>query len=208
MPQLLLTSSDLSAGSALDRALESLESRLAAWASNSNSAAYNDLLLEVFGAQKSDFTSSLQASLSGTGLGIRLEVLDAATLSGINGAYTSAAPQGGESIYLNKTWLQAATAEQIEAVLLEELGHAIDIRLNGDADSRGDEGEIFSARLRAQTPASSAFSENDHSLINVNGVAVAIEANADITAPTGSLGGGLRRKRSALTSAFETASSG
>ena len=174
MAQLLFSGSSFSGGSNLELALQLVENRLTAWASNSDT--YNALLLEVFGVQSSEATGALQAGLSGTGLGISLEILDGATLSGINGAYTSAAPEGGERIYLNGAWLQNATAAEIEAVLLEELGHAIDYRLNGAADSLGDEGEIFSARLRGLTPASSALTEDDHRLISIAGTPVAIEA--------------------------------
>jgi hypothetical protein len=184
MAQLLLTGSFFTTGSNLELALQLVEARLDDWASNSD--AYNAMLLEIFGAQSSDATRALQTSLSGSGLGIRLEIIAGNTLSGINGAYTSAAPGGGERIYLNGAWLQGARAAEIEAVLLEELGHAIDHQLNGDADTPGDEGEIFSARLRGKQAAPSAATENDQRLISLNGFAVAIEA-ADTTAPTGSL---------------------
>ena len=186
MAQLLLTGTDLTSGSVLDQALQLVEARLEGWASNSD--AYNDLLRQVFGAQSSDATTALQADLSGSGLEISLEILAGINLSGINGAYTSAAPDGAPRIYLNAIWLQTATAPEIEAVLLEEIGHAIDFKLNGTLDHSGDEGEIFSALLSGTTPASSAFSENDQRLIILNGVAVAVEAAADTTAPTGSLG--------------------
>ena len=187
MAQLLLLGSDLSAGSVLEQALQLVEKRLSTWASSSNTDAFNALLLQVFEVQSSEATSALQTSLSGSGLGISLEILDGSTAAGINGAYTSADPTGAERIYLNADWLQNAAAAEIEAVLLEEIGHAIDNRLNGSADTPGDEGEIFSARLRGTTPASSAFSENDQRLIDLNGVAVAIEAAADTIAPTGSI---------------------
>jgi len=176
MAQLLLTGSELGTGTDLERSLELVESRLEAWASSSNTGAYSALLREVFGVQDADTTSALQASIRRKGLGIKLEILDAATLSGIDGAYTSDAPQGGERIYLNAAWLQTARASEIEAVLLEEIGHAIDHRLNGTFDTPGDEGEVFSARLRGLIPASSTFSEDDHRLISLNGRPVAIEA--------------------------------
>jgi hypothetical protein len=185
MAQLLLTGSTLTSGSNLDQALQLVESRLGAWSSRSNTDAYNALLLEVFGVQRSDATGALQAALSGSGLGISLEILDGATLNGINGAYTSAAPAGAERIYINAAWLQNATATAIEAVLLEELGHAIDHTLNGAADSPGDEGEIFSARLRGETPASSAFTEDDQRLIIRDGTTLSLEASVT-TAPKGS----------------------
>ena len=188
MSQLLLTGTDLTSGSPLEQALHQVQARLNGWASNSD--AYNALLLQVFGVQISAATSALQASLNGTGLGICLEILDGATLSGINGAYTSAAPNGAEAIYLNSAWLQGATAAKIEAVLLEEIGHAIDYRLKGATDTRGDEGEIFSALLRGQTPSTRSFTEDDHRLITLNGITVAVEAASApapyMPAPSGS----------------------
>ena len=105
MAQLLLTGTELGTGTNLEQALDLVESRLRAWASSSNTGAYGALLLEVFGVQASNATLALQTSISGRGLGIKLEILDAATLSGINGAYTSGAPAGGERIYLNTAWL-------------------------------------------------------------------------------------------------------
>jgi hypothetical protein len=175
MAQLLLAGTELISGSTLEEALQRVQARLESWASDSG--AYNALLLEVFGVQSSEATGALQASLSGSGLGINLEILDGDALSGIEGAYTSAATDGAQRVYLNKSWLQSATAAEIEAVLLEEIGHAIDQILNGENDTLGDEGEIFSARLRGLMPARSAFSENDQNLISLNDTVVALEAS-------------------------------
>ena len=58
------------------------------------------------------------------------------------------APDGDERIYLNANWLASANAAAVEAVLLEELGHAIDQRLNQGNDTTGDEGAIFSALIQ------------------------------------------------------------
>jgi len=154
MAQLLLTGTEIGSGSTLQEALILVQGRLQGWASNSG--AYNALLQEAFGVRSSDATNALQSSIRGSDLGIKLELLDAATLNDMNGAYTSDAPQGGERIYLNAAWQQTATASEIEAVLLEEIGHALDHRLNGAADTPGDEGEVFSARLRGLIPVSSA----------------------------------------------------
>ncbi|MEB3362004.1 MAG: FG-GAP-like repeat-containing protein, partial [Synechococcaceae cyanobacterium] len=186
MAQLLRHADPFSASAALEQALLQVEALLAAWAAPSNAHAFHALLLQVFGAPSPEVSSALGQSISGEGLAIPLEILDGEVLRGIKGAYTSADPAGAERIYLNADWLQSATALDIEAVLLEEIGHAIDFRLNGASDTRGDEGEIFAALLNGQTPASSAFSENDQRLISLKGISVVIET-ADNTAPTGSL---------------------
>jgi len=161
-------------------AFQRVESRLGTWASDSGS--YNSLLREVFGEESTNATKAmaLLVELRGTGLAISVEILDGAILSGNKGAYTNSAPEGGECIYLNIDWLQSATPEQIEAVLLEEIGHAIDIRLNGQSDSPGDEGEIFSSLIRSINPNPSATTENDQSLITIKGLTVAIEASATV----------------------------
>jgi len=184
MAQLLITGTEISRGSNLEKALQLVQTRLEGWASHSD--AYNALLQRVFGVHGSDATSALRTSISGSGLGISLKILDGTTLSGIRGAYTSSAPEGGECIYLNAEWIQSASAAAIEAVLLEEIGHAIDVRLHGAADTPGDEGEIFSALLRGTTPATAAFLEDDHQRISINGSSVAVETATSV-APAASI---------------------
>jgi hypothetical protein len=71
---------------------------------------------------------------------------------------SGSAPEG---VLLDGDWLVVATADELEAVLLEELGDALDQRLNGDVDSPGDEEEIFSALLRGVAPSADSTSEND-----------------------------------------------
>ncbi|MCP9833044.1 MULTISPECIES: FG-GAP-like repeat-containing protein [unclassified Cyanobium] len=187
MTQLLLaTTLPTAASSSLKEALALVDQRLEAW--SSNSSAYEALLAEVFGKAGTDpglwqqAAGELRSTLLSTGLAIGLELLADEELPGLNGAYTANAPGGGERIYLNSTWLQAASAAQIEAVLLEELGHAIDTRLNGSADSPGDEGARFSALLRGLQPSSASLIENDQHTLTLGGQVMAIEA-ADTTAP-------------------------
>ena len=47
-------------------------------------------------------------------------------MAGLHGAYAPAEGQREERIYLNSDWLNSASATEVEAVLLEELGHAIE----------------------------------------------------------------------------------
>ena len=117
MTQLLLTATSTSTNANLHEALLRLEDRLATWGSNQD--AFNSLLLKVFGVPPGTNRDALLANISGPGLGISVQILDATTMDGLIAAYTSAAPEGGERIYLNAAWLELATAEQIEAVLLE-----------------------------------------------------------------------------------------
>jgi hypothetical protein len=188
MPQLLVTPTSLpaSANTALIEALWMLEQRLATWSSNQD--AFNNLLQQVFGVSPGANSSALQTTISSSGLGISVQILDASSINGLIAAYTSAAPEGGERIYLNAAWLELASPVQIEAVLLEELSHAIDRRLNGSTDTAGDEGAIFSALLRSESPDPAAYRDNDHCILNIDGVAVAVEASIDTTRPTGSQG--------------------
>jgi hypothetical protein len=132
MAQLLFSGTDLKASPSLEQAIQLVEARLANWASSSTSDAYNALLLQIFGAQSSETTTAIQASISATGLGINFKILPASSMNGLVAAYMNDAPGGrGERIDLNAAWLQSARAEQIEAVLLKKLGCAIAQRLHG-----------------------------------------------------------------------------
>ncbi|MBE9175848.1 hypothetical protein IQ225_12055, partial [Synechocystis salina LEGE 06155] len=103
-----------------------------------------------------------------------IRVLDQG-MAGLLGAYA----QSTDTIYLNQNFLETASPEQVQAVLLEEIGHAIDARLNL-ADSPGDEGEIF-ANVVSGVPLDklglqSLRSQADHFTIFVDGYAVPVEA--------------------------------
>ena len=111
-----------------------MDQRLRRW--QSKPQAWQQLLQRVFGR-------SAPVALSG----ISVEILDGHTMAGLHGAYAPAEGQREERIYLNADWLNSASATEVEAVLLEELGHAIDRRLNGSNDTAGDEGAIFSALI-------------------------------------------------------------
>ncbi len=159
---------------ALVQALEAVLGRLSDWAADPR--PFRILVRQVFGAGAATATNDLRRELQNGGVIPRIELLDPEVLGDALGGYTSAAPSGGERIYLDRVWLRGATSAEVEAVLLEEIGHALDQRLNPGRDRTGDEGERFSALIRGVTPDPAAAKENDHRWISLGGTPVAIEA--------------------------------
>jgi Ca2+-binding RTX toxin-like protein len=72
-------------------------------------------------------------------------LLNGVDMSGAMGAYALSTGM----IYLNADWCVGASADQVNAVLTEELGHHLDGLLNAK-DTPGDEGEYFSTILSGQ----------------------------------------------------------
>ena len=112
--------------------------------------------------------------LSGDFSQFALEILDSSILGGANGAYAGS----NNKIYLSANFLATSTAEAISAVLLEEIGHFVDAKINL-TDSAGDEGAIFAAlvqghSLNAQT-LTNLRAENDYATITVNGKELIVE---------------------------------
>lgn len=163
--------------------------RLRRWAIKSDQSAYRALIEAAFGTSALSASDSLRQTLRSGPFQINVLLLDGITLQGIRAGYTATGLDGREAILINRDWLNSATSKDIEAVLLEEVGHALDHRLNGDQDARGDEGEIFSALLRGTAVASTAANEDDHHTITVNGQLITVEAAA--TAQWTRLGGGV-----------------
>ena len=111
---------------------------------------------------------------------ITIEILDGNTMAGLHGAYAHASPDGGERIYLNADWLEIADEKALQSVLLEEIGHAIDYRLNGYKDTPGDEGAVFSALVRGLDIPIGETKQNDNHTLNINGQKIFVEAAAPI----------------------------
>ena len=66
------------------------------------------------------------------------EVRTSEELQDANGVYVEAL----DTIYVSEEFLQTASQSELVALLLEEMGHAIDATIN-ETDSAGDEGNIF-----------------------------------------------------------------
>ena len=108
---------------------------------------------------------------------ITFETLDSDTTADLHGAYAHASTDGGQRIYLNADWLEIADEKALQSVLLEEVGHAIDYRLNGYKDTPGDEGAVFSALVRGLDIPVGETKQNDNHTLNINGQIIFVEAN-------------------------------
>ena len=105
-----------------------------------------------------------------------IEIRSRAKLGGARGAYATET----NKIYLAQGFLEQATSQQIVKVLLEEIGHGIDARIN-TTDSTGDEGAIFSALVRGSdlsTAALAALQQEDDTVeLVIDGETLTAEGN-------------------------------
>ncbi|HKQ28098.1 MAG TPA: hypothetical protein VJT77_05820, partial [Burkholderiales bacterium] len=111
----------------------------------------------------------------------KVVLLDARDMHGARSAYD----QAHDTIYLSRDFLAASKSapDAVKAVLIEEIGHAIDARVH-KVDAAGDEGQIFARFVTGQAPNSAELAtmkaENDHGTIVVNGKALSVEFAAPV----------------------------
>jgi hypothetical protein len=154
------------------------------------------LFADVFGRAGTDpasFAANLQAllaNLGGDGLRIAVDLRSNGELAGAFAAYAASGHTGSERIYVNGDKLNNGLLDVnlATSALLEEFGHALDWRLNGGADSPGDEGQLFAAEvsgvvLTAEQRAA-IDAEDDTAMLTIDGVQVGVE-QASFTATTG-----------------------
>ena len=105
-----------------------------------------------------------------------IEIRPSAEINKAKGAFSAAQ----NKIYLSQEFLteNATNIEAVTGVLLEEIGHAVDTQLN-DADTPGDEGEIFSALVRSKTLTPQQLqqmkAEDDTATVTLDGQVIQIE---------------------------------
>lgn len=157
------------------------EQQLKAWYASDQ---YRDDLTTIFGLNNSE------VDVVSTGAKLREQLISPEDVPLVSllpmeqlqakGAFAAA----NHTIYLAEEFVanNHAQPEAIAAVLLEELGHFIDAQFNetfGTPDSRGDEGAIFSARVRNQplegTALAAAQQEDDSAILRVNGQTLTVE---------------------------------
>jgi Ca2+-binding RTX toxin-like protein len=106
-----------------------------------------------------------------------IQVLSGGELGHANGAYAASL----DRIFLSSDFLSAHENDlnAIVSVLLEEIGHKLDTVFNGQQDSPGDEGQIFSLLATGATLSTQMLSalraENDRALIQVGGKSITVE---------------------------------
>ena len=95
----------------------------------------------------------------------------------MEGSACAYAPERG-LIFINGEWLATAVAEQVIAVLTEQLGHHLDVLFNA-VDTPGDEGELFLECLRAGDPSAETIalfrSEEPGGVVHLDGETIAVE---------------------------------
>jgi hypothetical protein len=129
--------------------------------------------------------SSLQAAWAAGDFTMlpQIQVRSHSDINGAYGAYAAAI----DRIFISEEFLNqnAGNVEAIASVILEEIGHAVDGRLN-ESDSIGDEGAIFSALVRGETlnPQELALlkAEDDSVIVTLDGQVVEIEQNTSTSA--------------------------
>ena len=112
----------------------------------------------------------------------QIDSLTGMQINSANGAYDSQ----NNRIYLANEFVNSHTKSQIAAVVLEEIGHSIDTKIN-IKDAPGDEGDIFSRLVRSESISANELlvlkTEDDHSVIRLNGQTITIEKSVNY-APT------------------------
>ena len=150
--------------------------------------AFSQLLAAVYG--KAGLSAEAFASvgeslrlriLAGDRLGLELQVVDAAGMNGASAAYSSG------TVYVNGALLNGTiTPILLQALILEEIGHAIEKQLNPTAgyDTAGDEGELLSALVLGKSLSDAdrarIATENDFTTISLNGQVLVGEASGAV----------------------------
>ena len=108
-----------------------------------------DLLSDIYGPKAKDSTTldAIDQWIDQT-TPIEIKTLKTGIPDGVKAGYINNGPDGKELIGLSENYLEQASVEDLTGVILEELGHAIDTRINGKKDTLGDEGRRFSNRVR------------------------------------------------------------
>jgi hypothetical protein len=105
-----------------------------------------------------------------------IKIVTSADIKGSSGGFADATNQ----IYLAEDILTGSNVNQAVSVVLEEIGHSLDPRLNS-SDSLGDEGEIFAnivqGKVLSPEQIQTLKSEDDATVVILDGETVVLEMN-------------------------------
>ncbi|MBD2194135.1 MULTISPECIES: DUF4114 domain-containing protein [Calothrix] len=179
----LSNDSDKQSNNVIKSALELAKNQLYSFA---NSPDFQPEMQLVFGLGVN--TTGIQNAWQNQDFSIipDIQIRSGAELAGAVGAYA----QATNTIYVSQGYLNQNTANSsaITSVLLEEIGHAIDAKLN-QVDAPGDEGAIFSGLVQGKTFESEQLQQlqakDDTAIITLDGQELVVEQ-----ATTGFVSGG------------------
>lgn len=107
------------------------------------------LLAQVFGASAAEAEQLRQRILSGSELGLCFEVLYPYEMNGSLGGYNPSGTPGAATMDVSAELLaDRAHAGTLRRMLLEAIGHHIQMLLHGDLDTAGEEGHQFARLLQ------------------------------------------------------------
>ncbi len=168
---------------ALNGVTSAVHQRFAAQAGDKG--AFTALLRQAFGdkfdAGKAE-TIRQQALAGDFSWAPKVQVVSSQALADLSGTQGPGSAQGAyvqssDTIYISRELLHGDPA-QAQRLLMEEMGHGIDARIN-TSDALGDEGEIFGKLMHGDAisaPEMAALrADNDHGVVNINGQAVTVE---------------------------------
>jgi hypothetical protein len=168
---------------ALSQITQQFQQRFANTASDK--AAFHEIMTQTFGDQydKNAAENIRQQTLKGDFSWMpKVELVDGQQLQDQSGTQTSgkalgAYSQSNDTVYLSKELLRTDMA-QAQKILTEEIGHAIDTRVNV-LDAAGDEGDIFARQVNGEKLSAETLNalkqENDSGVIEIDGKQIEVE---------------------------------
>ena len=153
--------------------------------SAADKTAFHNIMAKTFGDQYSQSSAEniRQQTLKGDFSWMpKIELVDGQQLQDRSGTQTSgkalgAYSQSSDTVYLSKELLRTDMAKA-EKILTEEVGHAIDTRVNV-SDAAGDEGDIFARQVHGEELSAETLNqlkqENDTGVIEIDGEKIEVE---------------------------------
>lgn len=181
-PILALYNESLNTSSKVSDAFAKAKDEIAAFMANNGSF---EQIASIFGLdasdQESDTYQSLRSLIMGGDYSVDIKILDAETMGVAMAAYSAEGTDGTAVIYVNGDWAATAQSNELNSILIEEIGHSFDTYFNGANDTAGDEGERFAALVNGTLTDSTGL-DNDNYTMTVGDVVTHVElANFNFT---------------------------